>query len=168
MGLVSSIFGVAAQGAGIGMQMAAAEQQQFADQMARQWNATIAQQDAQLSRISAEQTRKRGEVAATDKRREASILKGKQRAAYGASGVDVNWGSAAAVQADTMAWGEYEAQKELYNYGLEAWQHDVNALKSENEANRLRAGIGSTSTSSLPIAIAGAGSVFNSISGWRL
>lgn len=50
-----------------------------------------------------------------------SQLVAQQRQAYGASGVDASQGTAAAVQADTAALGEKDAQTLAINAAREAW-----------------------------------------------
>ena len=156
MGFLLDMF----QGFGVGMEVAAQRQQAEADNLARQWNATIARQNADLARVQAENARQRGDLEAGLRRQEADKLRGQQRAAYGASGVDANWGSAAAVQADTVAWGEFAAQEELYSYGMEAWEAEHNATMQEYEAMRLEAGIGDPNLSGIATAITGTTDIF--------
>ena len=74
--------------------------------------------------------------------------------------MDVNFGSAAAVQADTTAWGEFAAQEEKYSYGMEAWQAEHNAKMQDYEAQRLEAGIGNPNIGMIPTAITGLTDIF--------
>ncbi len=122
-------FGLSALGTG--MQTGAAYRDAEAQNMAAQMNALGFEQDAQIAEIQAQNTRKLGGIAATDVRREYQQLQGAQRAEYGASGVNVNVGSPAAMQADTAAEGVYEANKTRYQHELQAWA-------KEREADNLR------------------------------
>lgn len=172
MGFVKDIFsspltGLAVQGVGVGMSVAAAKQQAQAEKLARQWQATLYRQQAEVARLQAEEQRKLGESEAGMRRLEANKLKGEQRVAYGASGVDVNWGSAAYTQADTMAWGEHEAQKELYNYGMAGWAKDNEARILDFEARRQEAGAPSSSAAMVTEAISGFTSMYDRYSNWR-
>ncbi len=172
MGFVSNLFsnpiaGLMVQGAGVGISTAAARQQAEADNMARQWNATMARQKAQLSLVQADDARKRGDVEAGLRRLEGTKLKGEQRAAYAASGVDVNYGSAAKVQADTMAWAEYAAQTEITNYGREAWAHEQEARMQEFEAQRQLSGAANVGLATATAAIGGLTGMYDRYSGWR-
>lgn len=165
MGFIQS--GLATQALGTGMSIAAAKQQQEAQRLAAQWNATVAQQEAAVAREQASRAREQGEIEADARLREYSKLKGEQRAAYGASGVDANWGSAAAVQADTMAWGEYEAQKEIYNYGLSAWGYEQQARNSDMQAKAALAGAPSGNLGMWTAGISGATDMFNTYNRWK-
>lgn len=168
MGAFSAIAGLATTAVGTGVQMAAARQQQQADNLARQWNATMLRQDAAFSRVKADQARTIGGIEAAERLREADILRGEQRAGYGASGVSVNTGSAAAVQADTMAWGAYSAAKEKYNYELQAIDYEQQARNQEAQASMQLAGVGSGNLNYAATAIGGATNFFDKMSSWKI
>ncbi len=168
MGAFSAIAGMATMAVGTGVQMAAAKRQQEADNLARQWNATMLRQDAEFSRIKAGQARAIGDIEAAERLREAGILRGEQRAGYGASGVSVNTGSAAAIQADTMAWGAYSAAKEKYNYDLQAFDYEQQARNQDAQASMQLAGIGSSNLNYYATAIGGATNIFNTASSWKI
>jgi hypothetical protein len=80
------------------------------------------------------------EIEYGDTLREYGTLRGDQRAAYGASGVSVNAGSAAAVQANTAAEGIYAGEKVRYQRNLGAWQMENDARNYDLEALRSRTG----------------------------
>lgn len=117
-----------------GISTAAAYRDAQADNMAAEMNAITYQQNAELSRIRADNFRKLGDIEAADVRREYESMTGEQRAAYGASGVNVNAGSAAAVVANTAAEGVYEANKTKYGRALQAWEAEQEAANLDNQA----------------------------------
>jgi len=83
IGLASSIMNADAK-----------NQQGIHNQYIANFNARVLQNDAKRARIA-------GNQRENDLRRAGAELKSRQRASFGASGVDVNSGSAAAIQQDT-------------------------------------------------------------------
>ena len=70
---------------------------------------------------------KQARNAAAAERDRFRVLAGSQKAAYGASGVDVNAGSPLDVLADTDATGEVSAMQLLYSGELEKWNNKIQA-----------------------------------------
>lgn len=159
MGAFGAVSGAVMQGAQMGMQIRIAQEQQKADNLARKWNATMMRQDAAYAQVAADQARDIGRIAANEKMIEADILRGRQRASYGASGVSVNVGSAAAVQADAMAWGRYSAEKEIYNAEIQAFQHEQSKRQLEAQAKMQEAGVGGTNYNAWAAGFAGVNSL---------
>lgn len=131
---------------GVGIQSAAAYQQAQLQQQAAEFNATQYEQNAALYDIRAGKSRELGGIEYEETLKEYNTLRGEQRVAYGASGVNVNTGSAADMQAETAAQGVYEAQKARYNRDLEAWEHTVSATNLRSQATITRATASSSST----------------------
>lgn len=123
-----------AVGYGSGMQIAAQKGQALAENAALKWNAAIAERDAELLDLRADRAEKIGHNEAKELRSTYNTLRGEQRGGYAAGGVDVNYGSAAKNQANTVAWGEYEAQKAIYNSSMTAWEYRVEATNKRFDA----------------------------------
>lgn len=68
-------------------------------------------------------------------------LGAKQRTAYANSGVDASTGTAAAVQADTSALSELDAQRASVNAAREAWGYKEQRKQSEQEYENRRGAI---------------------------
>ena len=167
MPMIGMVGGLMTQAAGVGISTAAARQQAEAENLSRQWNAAMAREQAAVSRAQAENARQRGNIAASEARIQYKQLQGQQRAAYGASGVNVNTGSAALVQADTSAWSVYAQQKELYNYGMEAWGYEQNARLQEFDAERQLAVKSNPNFAAATAAISGGTGLFNTMTRWK-
>lgn len=112
-------------GAGAGALGAA--QQGNAAAGAAQYQAAVARNNQRVAEWQARDAEDRGRVAEQNQRFKTSGVIGAQRAAAGASGVEVNTGSAADLTADTAALGELDALTIRSNAGREAWGHRVNA-----------------------------------------
>lgn len=83
--------------------------------------AEINRRNAEQARMAARDAWHRGEHAVGKQRRKLSMLIGEQRAATGASGIDVGSGTVADVLADTSAMGELDALTLEHNVAREAW-----------------------------------------------
>lgn len=171
MGLESSgigqIFGFGLGAVGTGMSAVGAYQQAQAQNQANQLNALTYENNAQLAMIQAGTARQFGEQEYADTVTEYGRLRGQQRAAYGASGVDVNSGSAAAVQANTAAEGIYQAQKAKYQRDLEAWQLEQSAAGYQFEAAKARSNQVNPWIPAANAAIGGMTSTFSTYGNWR-
>lgn len=86
--------------------------------------------------------------AAAQEREKYRRLASSQRAAYGASGLDVNYGSPLDVLADTYAEGEVSAMNLLYSGKLEAWnaRQKAAAAKSGGRSGLLGGILGGVGT----------------------
>lgn len=172
MGMMGFSGGVQAMGYGLnaistGMSTAAAYRQAEAQNQANQLNAMTYEQNAKLARISAETSRQFGEQEYKDVVTEYGRLRGEQRAAYGASGVSVNSGSAAAVQANTAAEGIYAAEKAKYARDMEAWRLDQEAAGMDFEATKARAGHINPYLPAGAAAIGGLTSMYSTYGRWK-
>lgn len=76
----------------------------------------------------------RGRVAEDNKRMQVAQAKSMQRAKFGASGVDVNMGSASDIQADTAMIGELDALTIRNNAEREAYGFRVGASNAEAQS----------------------------------
>lgn len=77
--------------------------------------------NARFKRLEADDAIRRGDLAAGDVRRDAAAVRGAQRVAAAGQGVDVNSGTVAALQDETDAVGELDAQTVKNNAWREAW-----------------------------------------------
>jgi hypothetical protein len=120
--------------AGQGMQAYGAAEQAAAQNRANAFNAAILERDAKIALSDAKWALQKGKQ---DKRRllhEVDMLKGDQRAAYGASGVVVDSGSTLDVVADTAAMGAIDAMTIIRNSEREAW-----SLRQQSQNYKLQA-----------------------------
>lgn len=172
MGAVASAFsspfaGLAFSSMNTGISTAAAYRDAQARNAAAELNAQTYDQNAALSRIRADNYRQLGDIESADVLREYKTLQGEQRAAYGASGVSVNAGSAAAVQANTAAEGVYESQKTKYARDLDAWEAEQQAAQYDFEARKQRANKANPYVSAATAAIGGLNSMYSTYSPWK-
>lgn len=104
------------------------------------------QRNIQLSEYASADALARGGTAAGLARADASKVAAEQKVAYANSGVDASMGTAANVQAATVAGGEYDAMVASNNAARESWGHDqvtarlktqkdINIGKANNEIN---------------------------------
>lgn len=96
--------------------------------------------NAGMSDRAADDAVSRGETAASRARLKGKMVIGSQRAALAASGVDVNTGSAADVQADTAAMSALDAQTIKNNAAREALGYKTQALNFRTRAQMTRLG----------------------------
>ncbi len=143
--------------------------QSQAQQAQAEYQAKVANRNAELAQQQASAQRAQGYEAAQKERLKTARLIGQQRAQAGASGVAVDLGSFADVAEDTAAQGEMDALNAYnagldrgYNSELQAWNYKTNAEGYQQAAdnagaagtlNALGQGIGG---------IAQMGSVWNS------
>lgn len=80
----------------------------------------------------------RGETEAQNAARKQSQLAGAQRAAMAANGVDVSFGSAADLMADTAMYGREEQSNIRNNTTREVQGYDINAANFGGQANAAR------------------------------
>lgn len=80
----------------------------------------------------------RGEIEARDAARRQSQLAGAQRAAMAANGIDVSFGSAADLMADTAMYGREEQGNIRENTRREITGYDINAANFGGQANAAR------------------------------
>lgn len=91
-------------------------------------------QNKKLAEIAAADAIERGDYQAGQVRLQGRQLKGQQRVAYAAQGIDPNTGSAAQVQGDTERFTELDALMVKNNAWKEAWGYKMDALNSQGKA----------------------------------
>lgn len=104
--------------------------------------------NATINRAMAKDSISRGQVAEGMKRKEGAAFRGDQRATYGASGVDVDRGSAMRVQEDTTMINEIDALLIRENASREAGAYEQKAVQNEQQASMIKkaSGINAVST----------------------
>jgi hypothetical protein len=102
---------------------------------------------AEAYKTNAEMALKQAENRAAQERDKYRRLAASQRAAYGASGIEVNEGSPLDVLADTDAEGVVSAMQLLYGGDLEAanWRQQAKAAKSSGRSSMLDGILGGAS-----------------------
>jgi len=134
---MSAFAGLLAQIVGVGAQAAGAYTQSQALRAQGDYQKQIADQNAATARLQAEDAIKRGERESHLIRMRTRQLRGSQRAAFAAQGVDVDTGSAADLQADTVALGALDAMTRQNNAYFEAWGFRSEAA-AESHQGRMR------------------------------
>jgi len=110
----------------------------------------IAEYNARMGEIDAVRIRKAGVQRENDLRQSVARLASRQRAAFGASGVVVNSGSAAAVQRDTFTMGEVDAMRIRQSVEDQATAVEEGAMLTRMDGRaRARAGSNAFRTSVL-------------------
>ncbi|MFV0602027.1 MAG: hypothetical protein ACK5NE_09470 [Brachymonas sp.] len=104
-----------------------------------QGQAALAEANARNAERSAQSTLAQGNQEAAALTLKAGQLKGRQRAALAAGGVDLGVGSAAEIQASTDVMKEIDTNTLLANATRTAWGHRTQATNYQNEALAARA-----------------------------
>ena len=136
-------------------------------QNARQQGAfqeAMAEQNAAYKEAAAQDAEKRGAVEADRYRRQVGQLIGTQRTGFAANGIDVNSGTAAEIQDDTAAFGEFDALTIANNAAREAWGYRVGAQNDLMNGRMAQSNARSAATGSI---LGGVGSAFGSFAGGR-
>lgn len=136
-------------------------------QNARQQGAfqeAMAEQNAAYKEAAAQDAEKRGAVDADRYRRQVGQLIGSQRTGFAANGIDVNSGTAAEIQDDTAAFGEFDALTIANNAAREAWGYRVGAQNDLMNGRMAQSNARSAATGSI---LGGVGSAFGSFAGGR-
>lgn len=136
-------------------------------QNARQQGAfqeAMAEQNAAYKEAAAQDAEKRGAVDADRYRRQVGQLIGEQRTGFAANGIDVNSGTAAEIQDDTAAFGEFDALTIANNAAREAWGYRVGAQNDLMNGRMAQSNARSAATGSI---LGGVGSAFGSFAGGR-
>lgn len=136
IGLAVGGFGLQAYGQHKAGQ--AAEAAGKAERAASESEANLADFNANVATMQAKDAIERGGEAESAFRAKVRGLIGTQRAGYGASGVDVGYGSAVDVQADTAKLGELDALTIRTNAQREAWGFQVQAADLRTRAEIAR------------------------------
>lgn len=128
------------------------------------FQAAMAEQNAGYKEAAAQDAEKRGAVDADRYRRQVGQLIGSQRTGFAANGVDVNSGTAAEIQDDTAAFGEFDALTIANNAAREAWGYRVGAQNDLMNGRMAQSNARSAATGSI---LGGVGSAFGSFAGGR-
>jgi hypothetical protein len=100
-----------------------------------QYNAAIAENNAILAKKDATWTMQSGEASATNEGMKTRALVGREKASQGASGVDVNSGSAVEVRAGTSSIGMLDAMTIRSNAARQSYGYTVQAVNDTAQAN---------------------------------
>lgn len=100
----------------------------------------VAENNAITQENMAKDAEARGRIEEANHRLKVAQMKSSQRAALGASGAEVNTGSAALLQQDTMEMGELDALTIRSNAQREAWGYRAGASNSraQGQLDRMR------------------------------
>lgn len=101
--------------------------------------AAIADINAKLAELTAQSATRSGQLEEQKTRLATANLKGKQRAAMGANGVDLGSDSAVNILTTTDTMGEIDANTVAANAARAAWGHRVQGMNYTNEAIGARA-----------------------------
>jgi len=110
-----------------------------ADNKAMEYNAQMQERNATIAQQQSQDAQIRGQEEETRHRQRVSQLKGTQRSALAASGVQVDTGSAFDVIEDTTRSGELDALSIRHNAGMETWGHQVQSSNYQGQAGLARA-----------------------------
>lgn len=115
--------------------------QQSSQQKAQgQYQAKVAQNNAQVAMWQAADAKDRGDVAAANVRRKYAALEGTQTASLAARGLDISEGSANAILTDTSFFGEVDERTTKANAAREAWGYQTQANNFAANAQFYQAG----------------------------
>jgi len=129
---------------GYGMYQQGQQQQKQAEYQAAvaNNNSIVAEQNAQIQDRAAQDALSRGRIEEQQHRLKVAQMKGTQRSALAASGVQVDTGSALDMVADTAMMGEMDALTIRNNAERESYNSLVGAYNARAQASTLRAEAG--------------------------
>lgn len=107
----------------------------YGDHQAAQAAAAAGREGAIIAENAASDALQRGEVEAGSIQMRSASIEGRQRAGFGASGVDVNQGTAARTVEDTASITALDMETARNNAQREAWGLEVEATNRRNHAN---------------------------------
>ncbi|GHV28258.1 hypothetical protein FACS1894167_04810 [Synergistales bacterium] len=136
--VIATVLGAAASV----MQGMAGQQAANAQAASMENNAKIAEQNAALAGKQGEDAAKRAGIDELRARRDMAMLRGSQRAAFAAAGLDTDSGSAFDAQMSSLSEGEKDIAINQFNAQREKWGHDVEAVNFMNSAADMRAQAG--------------------------
>lgn len=129
-----AMISAAASVIGTGVSAVGQVQAGKAAQAAGDYNAAVARNNQIVAEQQAADAQRRGEVAETEQRRKVRMLAGSQRAALGASGVQLDAGTPLDLLGDTAAMGELDALTIRNNAEREAYGYRVQGVNFGAEA----------------------------------
>lgn len=134
MGVALPVMGVVAGLAGAGVSAAGSYMTGQANSEAAAYQAQVARNNAVIARQNATTDIQAGEAAAVNEGLKTRARLGQEKAAQGASGIDVNTGSAADVRAGTDEIGMLQAMTIRSNAAKTAYSDQVQASSQEAQA----------------------------------
>lgn len=126
------------QGFGAGMSAVSAYGTSRANKAAYNAQAQVDANNAVLTEYQAVDAERRGAVAAQNVGYRANQIKGGQRAALAANGVDLGYGSALEILSDTDYFGEIDRATTVDNAAREAWGYRTQGANFRGDADLLR------------------------------
>lgn len=164
MGIEAGTLGMASlgiQGVGAAAATIGAYNRSKADKYAYEYQAKVAANNAQVETWKAQDAITRGQSDVARSQLATRQLKGAQRAAMAARGIDLGEGSALNILTDTDVMGQADANTLADNAAKEAWAHRVAATGAASNASMLstRASNESPFLSAAGTALTSAGSV---------
>lgn len=105
---------------------------------ASRYNAQVSEMNATLADRAAKDALERGKVEEQKQRMEVAALQGRQRAAIGANGVDMSFGSPLDTLVDTAVMGELDALTIRRNAAREARDYEVQGVNYRADATLSR------------------------------
>lgn len=121
MGIAIPIAAVVVAAVGTAVSAVGAAQSAKAQQNAANYQAQVARNNATIAEQNAEAATRAGQAKATDTSLRARALLGTLSAAEGASGVDVNTGSAVETRETQREMGQLDTEREVHNATLQAY-----------------------------------------------
>lgn len=159
-----AVASLGAQGAGLGLSALAAFQGAQSSKLTLQGTADIADINARMLESTAQSTLLTGQREEQKSRIATANLKGKQRAALAANGVDLGVGSAENVLTTIDVMGEVDANTIAANAVMSAWGYRTQAVNETNKARSARTAASAISPESAAFTslIGGSGQVASS------
>jgi hypothetical protein len=124
----------------VGAQLIGGAMQARSQYQSDQYNAALMQQNARIQENAAADAEKRGQRDADLERRRTRSLISSQRAAMAANGIDLDNGSALALQEGTAGLGEEDAMYREENGKREAYNFRVQSFNDRAQAKNLKKG----------------------------
>ena len=122
-----------------GMGGVSAIQQGNAAAASANYNAKVAEMNAKIADENARDALERGKLEEQRKRQEVAAITGRKKAAMGANGVDIGFGSPLDDLVDTAMLGEIDALTIRSNAAREAYGYKVDAVNGRADAALSRA-----------------------------
>lgn len=98
------------------------------------YNAQVSDMNAKVADQNARDALERGKIEEQQKRQEVAMLTGRQKAAMGANGVDIGFGSPLDTLVDTAMLGEIDALTIRSNAAREAYGYNVQGANGRADA----------------------------------
>jgi hypothetical protein len=128
-----------AQGVGLGMQVLGAYNQ-------AKYQEGVARNNATMAEYAAQDAEARGEKEAMDARRKGEALKSTQRTAFASKGLDLTYGTTAAIQDQTDFFTQVDVDTTRNNAAKEAWARRAQSQNYQAEAKAANPMFAATST----------------------